>query len=158
YCAITLQKARGLDAMNPPIPTVGDDRYQDIQVEPNSLPIDYGLEASSPTDTYGKSDQGEDNEISVSRILYDLADQPRANKPDDDPIKLGSATVWSILVSAKPKTLSDAWKAFTKDPNMGLEEKLRYAKVFADQKVAPEPLVPLEGTSTSAITDFVWDA
>lgn len=76
------------------IPYVGDTRYTDTE----DASIDIDLEAGSTT--------GEDNEITVAGVLWDLYDSVADGL---DHATLGDQTVWNLLDAGDPTRLSGAY-------------------------------------------------
>jgi hypothetical protein len=90
YFAITAQIEMGMASFR--IPNVGDTKCSDTE----DVQLELDLASSD-----GDGSLGEDNEVSVMRVLYDLdqANSGTALLPPD---------VWKILVNAKPTTFSTA--------------------------------------------------
>lgn len=80
------------------VPNVGDTRYQDTE----DADIDDDLEATHT--------KGEDNELTVMAILWDLYDTAADNR---DQLSLGVASVWDTLDSGDPENLSQAYLRFS---------------------------------------------
>jgi len=132
FFALVVQQERGVAAMN--IPNAGDLRYQDADVS-----LDYSLEAKEGLNTLG-----EDDEVAVQRILWDLYDG--ANDKGDE-VSLGFGPIWSAMLQASPKNLSGFWNALTQGKTM--KTKSEYGGIFAEWGVAPMPTDPLDGHTVS---------
>lgn len=114
------------------VPNVGDTRYQDTE----DADIDDDLEATHT--------KGEDNEVTVMAILWDLYDVPDDGR---DTVPLGAATIWDTLDAGDPATLSDAYRLFSpgrtnEDTNciatqMNVAPKLRGASVNTVPEAPP---------------------
>jgi hypothetical protein len=88
YFSIAAQIGMNSSRLN--IPNVGDSVYSDTEDASIELPLD-----SNGTDSLG-----EDNEVSVMRILFDAAESAHRFSDDEQ--------IWSILVASHPETLSAA--------------------------------------------------
>jgi hypothetical protein len=88
YFSIAAQIGMNSSRLN--IPNVGDSVYSDTEDASIELPLD----------SNGSDSLGEDNEVSVMRILFDAAES--AHRFSDD------QQVWSILIASHPETLSTA--------------------------------------------------
>jgi hypothetical protein len=150
YLSITMQIAEGADAFG--IPFVGDTFYTDTE--------DLGLYVDLESYVYGVFDFfeillpgfGEDDELSVQRILWDFYD-----KDDDDGdfgIALGDEGVWDVLVRAKPVTLSSAVDALLAALNP--PQKARAGCILAAQLVAPIAIGPEPEIATATPPTFEW--
>lgn len=82
------------------IPGIGDTSYQDT--EDTSISDD--LEADARL--------GEDNELTVANVLWDLYDTPADGA---DRVALGTRRVWDVLDLGEPETLSEAVALFAPD-------------------------------------------
>ena len=80
------------------VPDAGDTRYQDTE----DADIDSDLEATHT--------RGEDNEITVTAILWDLYDDVDDNR---DQLALGVGAVWDTLDAGDPESLSEAYRLFS---------------------------------------------
>ncbi len=143
YLGISLQRTRGMQALG--IPNVGDTGYDNTE----NATFTYDLEGVAS----GRYGNGEDNEVMVQRILYDLYD---ADRDDRDEIALGALAVWQTLVAAKPHTLSAAWNAFATGQSLEMQTKL--GAIFADWGVAPELRRPNDGGVLRENINFEWEA
>jgi hypothetical protein len=88
YFAVQTQHEMNMSKLG--IPSVGDSHYSDSE----DAAIDLDLSSD------GEGSLGEDNEVSVMRVLYDLS----ILHPD----KLTANQIWNRLVGAKPANLSEA--------------------------------------------------
>ena len=145
YFGTSLQQVRNNAAFG--IPTVGDVLYTDTE----DGELEYSLEAIT-----GGIGLGEDDELSVQRILWDLYDAA----PDmRDNVALGDQAIWNTLKGAGPVTLSAAWNALINGRTT--QEKVAFGAIFADHKVASDPTAPAEGTEiamSASPPTFTWDA
>ncbi|MBI5093932.1 MAG: hypothetical protein HZB26_16015 [Candidatus Hydrogenedentes bacterium] len=131
------------------VPNVGDTSYTDTIDSTNN----YNLESFA-----GAPSVGEDNEVSVQRILWDLYDTA-----DDmrDTVSFGYSAVFDYAHSAGAKTLSAYWNSLTAAKALNMKTKVACGCIFGDNKVAPEPTAPDDnasvGPSDTPVT-FTWDA
>ncbi len=145
YFGTSLQQVRNVAALG--IPTAGDLLYTDTE----DGELEYSLESFE-----GGDGLGEDDELSVQRILWDLYD---ALPDEGDTVSLGDQAIWDILVGASPVSLSDAWNALA--AGRSTEETVALGTVFATHAVAPAPTAPTDGTVVMLSDDpptFTWDA
>src|SRR3989338_3910215 len=126
YFAISLQEVMGAVAFG--IPNVGDTHYQDTE----DTTIDYDLESQK-----GGNSLGEDNELSVQRILYDLYD---GNNDTGDEVSLGDTVIWNTLDAADPVNLSQAWNAIINGEPVVTQ--VMHGAIFTEHNVAPDPKEP----------------
>ncbi|HPO15028.1 MAG TPA: PKD domain-containing protein [Candidatus Hydrogenedentes bacterium] len=128
YFGTTGQIQQNASSLN--IPRVGDTRYS-----PSYSSIDYDL------DTIGSlASLGEDHELAVQRILYDLYD---STTDGNDEVTLGAYTVYRTAHDAGATTLSAFWNQLISGASM--LQKVSYGGIFMDHKVSPEPTNPLDG-------------
>lgn len=153
YFGTSLQQVMGTRALS--IPYVGDTRYTDTE----DFDLDYDLEtqtggfASFPR--FVVRSTGEDNEISVQRILWDLFDG--ADDAGDNGVALGDAAIWNLLDAANPTTLSAAYAALT--GGRPAREVARIGCIFSEHRVAPAPTAPNDGHSANQQPPtFRWEA
>jgi hypothetical protein len=117
YFAITAQIEMGMASFG--IPNVGDTRYTDTE----DSNLDFDLASND-----GVGSLGEDNEVSVMRVLYDVG-QAKSG------IGLSPSDVWNILVAAKPVTFSSALTAI--DTNETLKQIVLVGYLSSKHKIAP---------------------
>ncbi len=148
YFGTTGQDILNLAALS--VPRVGDVNYADTG-ESN---FSYSLETNSndlgvPGDALGL---GEDNELAVQRILWDLYD---TNSDSRDAVNVSHQTLFNIVNANDPVTLSGAWAAIR--GTLSNADDLAYGAVSTDHAVGPEPLSPAAGTLvTPSNPDFSW--
>ncbi len=134
YFGTSGQLRMGASALN--VPNVGDTAYTDTI----DASINYDLENNA-----APVDMGEDNELTVQRVLFDLYD---GNADGNDKFSLGDYSVFSTARTAGAKTLSQFWNALIASSSM--QEKVKYGALFMDHKVSPEPKAPADGASFAA--------
>lgn len=98
------------------------------------------------------SSKGEDNELAVARILWDLHDQI---SDSGDGIGLTDVGVNDIIVNSKPTTLSTFWAALTASATP--TDIDAYGKIFAEHKVAPKT-VSVTPPANSTPPKLAWEA
>jgi len=153
YFSISLQTVMGTAGFG--IPRVGDTHYSDTE----DFDLDYDLETQTggfeSFPGYIITSLGEDDEISVQRILWDLFDE--ADDDGDSGVALGDQDVWNVLDAYIPATLSDAHAAFLDGESPMFATKM--GCIFSAHRVAPDPITPAEGTALSATPPtFTWAA
>ncbi len=143
YFGTSLQQVRNSAALG--IPTAGDVLYTDTE----DGELEYSLESFE-----GGSALGEDDELSVQRILWDLYD---AAPDQGDAVALGDQVIWDTLKASRPVSLSAAWNALTSGRSVA--EAAAFGSVFATHSVAPALTAPADGTDVS-LSDppatFAW--
>ena len=144
YFAISLQQERNID-----IPSVGAGNllYEDTE----DFDFAYGIESES-----GIPSLGEDNELAVQRILWDLYD---SNADLNDELALGDIAVWQAIINTNPRKLYDIWPALISGKPLG--EIVKFGKIFAEHKVAPLPQAPVDKDELTSLDNniiFKWDA
>ena len=126
------------------VPRVGDVIYADTG-ESN---FSYSLEAQ---DSQGL---GEDNEVAVQRILWDLFDGPADSR---DTVQVTDQSLFDTVNGADPTTLSAAWAAL----RVGLSnaQDLAFGAITTDHQVGPQPTGPgVNAVVTPATATFTWVA
>lgn len=95
---------------------------------------------------------GEDNELTVMNVMWDLWD---ATLDGVDEITIDPTILFSILDTNNPTTLGGAWEAIAGPKDV--EERTKIGAVFAQNGVAPDLLLPLDGDDASdGIPTFFW--
>lgn len=137
YFGTTGQLKRGLSVLN--VPRVGDTVYSDTE-EQN---LTYSIEANS-NDLMGAADNsglGEENEVAVTRVLFDLWD---GNNDSRDAWSVSDQALFNAIINDDPTTLSAAWALFR--ANAGLtpnnEAQLAFGAIATDHSIAPQPTAP----------------
>ncbi len=126
------------------VPNVGDFFYTDTI----DATINYGLEPAAGS-------LGEDNELSVQRILWDLYDTGTDAR---DNVALFDYGVFLPASSAGAVNLSQFWNGLI--AGLPMETTVACGCIFADHKVAPEPTDPPNGATVGGGTPptFKWEA
>lgn len=130
YFGVVAQQFLGAASLG--VPNVGDSRYTDDR-DVNGF--SYDLESQA-----GGASAGEDNELAVQRILYDLYD---SNIDQRDDVSLGHFTVYSKASGVNATILSQYWNSLINGASQ--QDIVRYGCIFADHRVAPEPTAPDDG-------------
>jgi hypothetical protein len=148
YFAISLQQVENAAALG--VPRVGDTRYQSFETAATG--IDYSME-----DNNGGGAPGEDNEVAVQRVLWDLYD---ANSDaGDTEVALGDGVIWQRLDAADPVTMSAGWQAVTGP--MTAADQANAGCIISNWGIAPNPTAPADQavfSSTATPPTFQWDA
>jgi hypothetical protein len=127
----------------------GDALYVDVRPDPTKT-IRFPLDAH--TGTY--ESLGEDNEASIARILFDLADGGDGTPWDD--VGIADAGVWSVL-RKKPTTLREFWGAVL--GRAPVQDSVRVGRILAHHRVGPLLVSPEPGTgipATPPAFTFKW--
>ncbi len=140
YFAVSGQKQLNLASLG--IDNVGDTNYTDTE----DSTLNYGVESDS-----SRMAQGEDDELSTIRTLWDLTDAT----DDGETVTVPAATLHSLIQSAGAETLGEAWNAMV--AGISNQQRAEYGKAFALNNVAPELLTPAAMDSVAAGTEFRWE-
>ncbi|MFK8024237.1 MAG: hypothetical protein AB8G26_09790 [Ilumatobacter sp.] len=137
YFAVSALLERGAGELD--LDGVGDTAYQDTE---DTFIVD---------DLEDAARLGEDNELSVASILWDLYD----DAPDDrDRVALGTQQVWDTLDAGEPRTLSDAIALFA--PDRGARSDAVNC-VVSQMNVAPSIIGPAVRPITSGSPTLGWE-
>jgi hypothetical protein len=129
------------------IPNVGDTYYTDTIDSTNN----YDLETKTGVGSFG-----EDNEVSVQRILWDLYDNPQDG---EDKVALGQLAVFQAASSVGATSISEFWNGLIAAKAATMKQKVAYGCIFGDHEVASELTAPDDGDELGgAIPTFRWDA
>ena len=149
YFGTSVQQVMRTTALG--IPFVGDTHYTDTE----DAEIDYDLE----TQTGGVPpffivvSNGEDDEASVQRILWDVFDT--ANDDGDDGVALGDSEIISALQSTQAASLSEAFAALAS--GRPVSEVAKLGCIFTEHRVAPLPTEPADGAVVGTVAPtFEW--
>jgi hypothetical protein len=136
------QQVLNLAALN--VPRVGDVSYADT----GESSLSYSLETQT---TKG---QGEDNEVAVQRILWDLFDAPADSR---DTVQISDQSLFNLFDGAGPTDFSAAWSAVR--AGLSNAQDLAYGAITTDHKVGPNPSSPGNGSMVGpAAAIFSWVA
>ena len=150
YWGTTAQRDFGLPGLG--IPTVGDASYTDTEAGNFS----YSLENdSSPPASQDGIGRGEDNEIAVQRILWDLVD---SNSDNRDAVAISDVTLLNLFRGTNIERLSQAWGLIR--GTLSNAQQLSFGAITTDADVGPRPTAPANNAvvSTSANKTFTWAA
>jgi hypothetical protein len=125
----------------PPAGVAGFGDTKNWSIQNLAITSSTDLEAEGPSTPEGKGAKygslGEDNEVSVFRILWDLYDPA-----NDDPIgDIGAIGVWNLVTKSTANAapfLRSLYSGLIADAS--IERIWAIGKVFADHKVVPAPL------------------
>lgn len=152
FFSISAQSAMNAGAFG--IPYVGDTRYSDTE----DADFEWDLEAQTgglgPPPGADLPSLGEDDELSVQRILWDLSD---AVDDAGDAVSYGDRDVWDRLDATDPATLSDAYAGLVAGRPPAAVAGI--GCVLTEHRVAPAPASPGDGSALSASPPtFTWAA
>ena len=148
WWSVDLQLDQGFAGLG--IQNVGDFLYSDNKDADGVSP---GTSLSLE-DRSGGPSLGQDNEVSVARILHDLADSTN-DAADRDRVSMGFTDLFALLVDKLTATLSDFWNALTGLPGTTTRQKIDEGAIFQAHNVSPVPLAPVY-TAGSLIPRFSW--
>jgi hypothetical protein len=143
YFGTAGQQILNLAALN--VPRVGDVSYADTG-ESN---FSYSLEAGAAQDSRGL---GEDNEVAVQRIFWDLFDTPADGR---DTVDLTDQELFDTVVGAHPTRLSAAWAALRS--GLSNANDLAFGAVTTDHAVGPSLISPAAGNIVGPGAGFSWN-
>jgi hypothetical protein len=142
FFGTTGQQVVGMGGLT--VPRVGDAQYDDLE----DGSVSYSMEAQ---DNNGK---GEDNEVAVQRLLWDLFD---SNNDGRDTVSRSDATMWTAVDGADPETLSGGWAALRAGQSNQMQ--LLMGEIASDHIIGPRLTSPAEGATVSpASANFSWNA
>ena len=142
----------------PKIEGVGDTSYQDVSNNGGETEL-YNIEDFLPITL--ESEEGEGEELSVSRILWDIADGVNLELEAHDEINLGHKELYDILNNniSNLDELNDVWDYFFE--NSENFERAQYGAIFEEYDVSPEPKGKITKaknfTVDSEIPEFQWN-
>lgn len=144
YFGTGLQQILNTAAFN--IPNVGDLSYTDTE-DGN---FGYSLESNT-----GFISAGEDNELAVQRILWDIYDS--ADDAGDGGVALGDTALWSIIDASDATTFSAGYQAIV--AGRSLADTSAIGCILAQHAVAPAQSLPLDrAAARAAPPTFSWSA
>jgi hypothetical protein len=143
FFSVSAQQSLGLSALN--IPYVGDTHYTDT--EDSTLDVDLASQN-------GLASKGEDNELSVSRILFYLVG---GISTSHGAFKMSDRAMLAALTAKQASTLSESWEALTTGRTE--DQIAAVGAIFADHLAAPTLLTPLDGGMIDGNPmSFTWRA
>jgi hypothetical protein len=138
YDGAVAQQVLNMAALN--VPRVGDINYDDLEDQI----LVYSLEADTS--------KGEDDEIAVQRLLWDLYDNANDGR---DAITRTDASIWTTLDAANPPTLSAAWAALRSGQTN--QTDLLMGGIATDASIGSTLASPTAGTIvTPSNASFSW--
>lgn len=141
FYACFAQAEAGLDLMA--IPGVGDALYSDTSNEDIQVDLD-------AQDADG---QGEDNDLAVARLLWDLYDADATPEGRDDDA-VSTSTLWNAMISAEARTLQTAWGAWMS--SVSPRGRRFIGDVGADHGIGPQLAGPADGSSFASLPLLSW--
>lgn len=140
YFGTSGQQVLNMAAFN--IPNVGDVSYSDLE----DANLVYSLEAQDG------NGMGEDNEVAVQRLLWDLFD---SNNDGRDTISRSDASIWPVIDASNADNLSQAWSALRAgQSNANL---ILMGEIASDQRIGPRLIAPAQGAITGTGSSFSWN-
>jgi hypothetical protein len=128
------------------VPRVGDAQYDDLE----DGSVSYSMESQ---DSNG---QGEDNEVAVQRLLWDLYDSASDSR---DAISRTDNSIWNAIKGAagSPHILSHYWQALRSGQSD--QNQILMGEIASDQKIGPRLTSPGAGGKVSPSNrNFSWQA
>jgi hypothetical protein len=126
------------------VPRVGDAGYDDLE----DGSVSYNLEAQSA------GGQGEDNELAVQRLLWDLFDSANDGR---DTVSRSDQSMWDAVNGADPETLSGGWGALRGGQSNSMN--LLMGEIASDHAIGPRLIAPADGATVSpSNANFSWNA
>ncbi|CAG0979794.1 hypothetical protein PHYC_01703 [Phycisphaerales bacterium] len=146
FLGVAMQQVNtGATGQNMPVgmANIGDDHYQDTI----DLAIDFSLESH-----FGSGEGGEGEEVSVARILWDIADPSGGADGAKDRVSKGFVELYEILDTSVtspaggPRQLQNVWNYFT---GGGQPDSVRadFGAIFEEYGVSPRPVGGMVGGS-----------
>jgi hypothetical protein len=131
------------------VPRVGDVSYTDTG-ESN---FGYSLEVNSAPPSNGDTrGLGEDNEIAVQRVLWDLQDNANDSR---DNISVSDQVMFDKVNAADPTTLSAGWAALR--AGLSNADDLAYGAITTDHQIGPRLSSPANNAIVSpGSSTFSW--
>lgn len=146
WFSITAQREAGLGKLG--IPDVGDSAYRDSSLKKGFQRVDLN-DADPPWSG------GERSEVTVMRVLYDLADDHGGKQ--GEVVSMGVGRLWGVLRKGQPNSLWGAWKLIA--AALSPAEQTGAAAILEAQFAAPMLLAPEHGARLGGTTPvFMWIA
>lgn len=144
-----------LAQLNSPAPPAGVGGYGDLKIQSirdDRILFVTDIESELATSTRPNipvfDGLGEDNEVSVFRVLWDLYDPA-----NDDPIgDLGELGVWRLVTAGDASETTDLLTLYNELVNGAPRERIwDVGEIFADHNVAPDPLRTTVGGNVTEV-------
>jgi hypothetical protein len=138
YFAISGQQQLNSAALG--IQRVGDVIYHDNDDTngTNIISPNRSLRMSLEQQSIGGPSRGEDNEASITRILFDLYDSTN-DAGDRDRVALGDTAIWNLIRTNTTATLDTFWDALIGQPSITNTTRINYGAIFQAHNVSPAP-------------------
>jgi hypothetical protein len=141
FFGTTGQQILDLASLN--VPRVGDVTYCDTG-ESNFC---YSLE------TQDNNGLGEDNEVAVQRVFWDLFDGPADSRDD---VSVSDQSLFDTIDASDAETLSQGWAALR--ATLSNEDDLAFGAITTDHQIGPNLASPTAGTLvTPSNANFSWN-
>jgi hypothetical protein len=131
YFGTSGQFEMNMAALN--VPRVGDAMYDDLE----DTSVSYSMESNTNTG------RGEDNEVAVQRLLWDLYD---SNSDSRDAISRTDNSIWNAIEGAagSPHILSHYWQALRSGQSDA--NQILMGEIASDHQIGPRLTTPPQGT------------
>lgn len=139
YFGTCAQIIFNLAALN--VPRVGQPVYDDT----GESSFNYSLE------TQDNNGIGEDNEVAVQRVLWDLFDNASDGR---DTLSVSDQTLFDRVNAADPLTLSAAWAALRAP--LSAADDLAYGEIVTDHLIGPALTTPANNSIVRPLANFSW--
>jgi Ca2+-binding RTX toxin-like protein len=148
------------------VPNTLDTRYHQTNPDNAKESIWIDLETSSAYNYYtALKNQGEGDEASVMRILWDIADGKSNEKLTyNDEIALGHERLYDILKNEIPRDtldqLDDVWDYFYSEPKSNDAKRTQFGAIFEEYGVSPHPYggpIGQNFNASSTPPTFTWN-
>lgn len=123
FFALFLQQEQDVSALG--IPHAGDLKFEDT----DNVSVEQFFHIESQQE---HANRGEDNEVAIARVLWDLHDD---NNDNGDLISLDNQETWNTLTDSEPSRLSDAYQALTE--SMDMNTKVQVGGILSGHHVSP---------------------
>jgi len=145
FFAVTAQSIENAASMG--IPNVGDFSY----TETDEVTFTYSLETQLVF-----SSMGEDCELTVQRILWDIYDGN--DDSGDQGVSIDDITLWNLIDGADPENLWEAYETIV--AGRAVQQQANIGRIMSEHNVAPDPTAPADDADAirTAIPTFQWEA
>ncbi len=149
YNGTQAQQLLNLAALN--VPRVGDLRYSDVE----DSTLDYSIENNSNDLSSPVSGGfGEDNEVAIQRVLWDLWDSANDSR---DEWSIAHQPLFDVWKNTNITVFSSAWALLRASGLTPNEAELAIGEILVDQGIGPETQAPADNLLISAGgTNFSW--
>jgi len=133
------------------VPRVGDVLYSETEEAVFSYSLENNTGDLFPTG--GTTGRGEDSELAVQRLFWDLFDN---NVDSRDHVNVSDQTLFNLVAGGDPHSLSAAWAPIR--ATLTNEQNLAFGAVTTDHLIGPRCTSPAGNTEvTLSNATFSWD-